>query len=114
MMGDQVLTRLAMILQNSSRSRDTVARYGGEEFVIAMPTTTETQALVSCERLRQAVEEYDWSEFHPELRVTISIGLADDRHVENHEKQLHLADARLYQAKHQGRNRLCWSEQNLV
>jgi diguanylate cyclase (GGDEF)-like protein len=114
MMGDQVLAQLATILQNSSRSRDTVARYGGEEFVIAMPATTETQALVSCERLRQAVEEYDWSVFHAELRVTISIGLADDCQVENHEKQLHLADARLYQAKHHGRNRLCWSEQSLV
>lgn len=114
MMGDQVLAQLAMILQNSSRSRDTVARYGGEEFVIAMPATTETQALISCERLRQAVEEYNWSVFHPELRVTISIGLADDRQVENHEKQLHVADARLYQAKHQGRNRLCWSEKSLV
>jgi diguanylate cyclase (GGDEF)-like protein len=112
MMGDQVLAQLAMILQNSSRSRDTVARYGGEEFVIAMPATTETQALVSCERLRQAVENHDWSVFHPELRVTISIGLADDRHVENHEKQLHLADARLYEAKRQGRNCLRWSEHN--
>jgi diguanylate cyclase (GGDEF)-like protein len=87
-----------------------VARYGSEEFVIAMPATTETQALVNCERLCQAVEEYDWSLFHPELQVTISIGLADDRRVENHEKQLHVADARLYQAKHQGRNRLCWSK----
>jgi diguanylate cyclase (GGDEF)-like protein len=111
MMGDQVLAQLAMILQNSSRGRDTVARYGGEEFVIAMPATTEAQALVSCERLRQAVEDFDWSVFHPNLHVTISLGLADNSHLENHEKQLHVADARLYEAKRRGRNRLCWNDQ---
>jgi diguanylate cyclase (GGDEF)-like protein len=114
MMGDRVLIQLATLLRNSSRGRDTVARYGGEEFVIAMPATSETQALVSCERLRQAVEEFDWSVFHPELHLTISIGLADDRDMENHEKQLQRADARLYEAKRHGRNCLRWSGQGLI
>ncbi len=109
MTGDQVLIRVASILQNASRGRDTLARYGGEEFVIAMPDTNEAQALVCCERLRRAVETHDWSEFHPDLRVTVSIGLAEDAKAENHEKLLHLADDLLYEAKRRGRNRVCWS-----
>jgi diguanylate cyclase (GGDEF)-like protein len=112
MVGDRVLVQIAKLLQNSSRGRDMVARYGGEEFVVAMPATTKTQALVACERMRQAVEDFDWSSFHPDLRLTISIGLADDRNMENHEKQLHLADARLYEAKRLGRNCLRWNDQS--
>ena len=112
MTGDQVLIRVASILQNASRGRDTLARYGGEEFVIAMPDTNEAQALVCCERLRRAVETHDWSEFHADLRVTISIGLAEDAKAENHEKLLHLADDLLYEAKRRGRNRVCWSTAN--
>jgi diguanylate cyclase (GGDEF)-like protein len=102
--GDRVLVQMATLLQNAIRGQDLVARYGGEEFVIAMPETDGSQALIICERLRRTIEDHDWSGFHPELRITISIGVSDDPQVQNHEKLLHLADVKLYEAKRAGRN----------
>ncbi|APW44833.1 GGDEF domain-containing protein [Rhodoferax saidenbachensis] len=105
--GDEVLRRIGEILKQSMRGSDLVARYGGEEFVVAFPETDLEHAKEACEALRQRVEAYPWHEVHPDLRVTISMGLCSDTQVASFHHMLEAADALLYQAKHGGRNQVC-------
>ena len=104
--GDEVLRRVAKLLEEGTRKTDLVARYGGEEFVILFPETDLPSAFRVCEKLRRNIEDHPWQELHPELRVTISIGLGIDQGLENIEKLIALADENLYQAKNDGRNRV--------
>jgi len=105
-LGDEVLKRFAVIVAENTRAADIAARYGGEEFVVLFPETEGADALVSCEKLRRSVEEYDWDELQDGLRVTISIGLTDNIALGSVEKMLKEADERLHRAKEGGRNRL--------
>jgi two-component system cell cycle response regulator len=106
--GDQVLKIVSDILQDNTRASDVVARYGGEEFVIIFPETSLPQAAQQCEKLRKTIENFPWSAIHPELRVTISMGLNDDLDFDDFEHMLAAADSNLYQAKADGRNRVCY------
>lgn len=112
-MGDEVLKQVAQLLKGNVRKPDILARYGGEEFVLCMPYTSLSEAVRVCERLRTSIESYDWKSLHPKLNVTLSLGLASDLSVENHERLLSLADFQLYEAKHNGKNRLCYPHQEL-
>jgi two-component system, cell cycle response regulator len=96
---------IADLVRTHKQVSDIAARYGGEEFVIVMPDSSPEQARVVCERLRRVIETHDWKNVHPDLRVTISLGLATSIGVENHERLLGLADANMYAAKNGGRNR---------
>jgi diguanylate cyclase (GGDEF)-like protein len=109
--GDEVLRRLGALLREGSREIDFVARFGGEEFVLVLPHTNLTQAHAICERLRKAVEAAPWRDVAPELLVTVSIGIAEsgpdpEPSSSGHERLLARADARLYEAKENGRNRV--------
>lgn len=106
-MGDEVLRRIGEILSTKVRASDLVARYGGEEFVIAFPETDLEQAHETCESLRKRIESFPWHELHPELKVTMSMGLSSDASVRDIHIMLEAADALLYRAKHEGRNRVC-------
>jgi diguanylate cyclase (GGDEF)-like protein len=108
--GDEVLRRVGAILRQSMRGSDLVARYGGEEFVVAFPETDLVSAKEACELLRQRVESYPWHEVHPDLRITISMGLSSDTQVDSFHQMLEAADALLYKAKHGGRNQICTVE----
>lgn len=109
--GDLCLQRVAEVLNASmQRSEDLVARYGGEEFVAILPGMTGTLATEIAERIRLAVESMQWphADNHQAQRVTISIGVAScvpDQH-ESSLTLLKRADASLYRAKHEGRNRV--------
>jgi diguanylate cyclase (GGDEF)-like protein len=103
--GDDVLRGTATLLSAFLRSSDIAARFGGEEFVVVLGQTTQDQAVLACERLRQSVEAHVWSEQHPELSVTISIGVATGL-AEEYETLLQTADKKLYEAKNLGRNRV--------
>lgn len=107
-LGDTVLQQLAQLFLKSMRHHDVLARYGGEEFAIIMPETTLHQALLACERLCERVRSYSWSELHADLGVTVSVGIAARTPEMNLETLLTVADARLYDAKRGGRNRICW------
>ena len=109
--GDRVLCHLATMLRAHVEELGCpdgfVARIGGEEFVLAMPGVDEDEAFDCCERLRTAVEARSLDEIVPDLRITVSIGLA----VQNDEAGdasalLGRADTQLYNAKRQGRNRV--------
>jgi diguanylate cyclase (GGDEF)-like protein len=104
--GDDVLRAIAHILRDQVRHTDLVARFGGEEFVLVLTETDLDAARLVCEKLRAAVEAYQWSALRPGLAVTISIGVSADTDVASHERMLATADERLYEAKAAGRNRV--------
>lgn len=106
--GDKVLRRVAHVLTKDMREVDTVARYGGEEFVIILPETTEAEAYAVAQRIRAAIESehFNFGAAHTEP-ITISIGVAVFGQDANTRKQLvQRADAALYVAKGQGRNKV--------
>jgi diguanylate cyclase (GGDEF)-like protein len=111
---DQLLRDVTSILMKDMREVDTVARYGGEEFVIVLPETTQTGAVFVAERLRRAVDQAKFfaGSPHSVQHLTISIGVAVyDTDAQFKRDLIEFADAALYAAKHNGRNRvICYSE----
>ena len=102
--GDEVLKTVARQLLDGVRSRDIVCRYGGEEFALILPGANGAQALEIAETLRKAIE----SKGRSDGQITISVGVASDpdQHFANVAEFFRAADAALYQAKDQGRNRV--------
>ena len=109
--GDEVLQRVAGLLQAECRESDVPCRYGGEEFALIMPNTPPEDALKVAERIREAMMQVVFPR-HPEHKITMSIGLAGAACPPGDltpEKWLELADQNLYQAKRTGRNRVVCS-----
>jgi diguanylate cyclase (GGDEF)-like protein len=106
--GDQVLIAVARALQRDVRAGDHVARFGGEEFLVLLPNTATTEAVQIATRLRRNVKHTALSshEGAPLPGITISIGLAEGLLGESTDSLLARADAALYQAKQEGRDRL--------
>ncbi len=104
--GDEVLRRVAKILQANTRKSDILARFGGEEFAILFTESEPAEAYALAERIRERIESHPWHDVDPELRVTISIGLDSDTARSSVAGMLAAADERLYEAKHGGRNRV--------
>ncbi len=100
--GDMALQQLAMVLGGQARTYDHVARFGGEEFAVVLPDTSVEAATVVTERIRAAVEAFRWDR----RPLTVSIGFATMATVTDSMTILERADQALYQAKHQGRNRV--------
>jgi diguanylate cyclase (GGDEF)-like protein len=101
--GDEVLQRVAQILQETSRKSDCVARYGGEEFVVILPDTDQEAALQAGERLCHAIEASSWSH----RPITASFGVSTfSLRTENWAQLIAEADAALYVSKKAGRNRV--------
>jgi len=103
--GDQVLREVAEILGRQMRPYDLAARFGGEEFSIILPETDLAGALGVARRLRELTESHH---FHPPadgLTITASFGVAATP-MDSVEALIRNADAALYHAKHQGRNRV--------
>ncbi|MDW8424557.1 MAG: tetratricopeptide repeat-containing diguanylate cyclase [Meiothermus sp.] len=106
--GDLVLKTTATLFRETLPEAEIIARYGGEEFAIVFPQTAAAEAAAACERLRQRIEAHDWSFIHPDLVVTVSIGVSDAPAAPNHEKLLMAADQYLYDAKRRRRNQVCF------
>ena len=104
--GDAVLKRIATTLDESIRKGvDVVARYAGDEFVLVLLGIDEDAASELCERIRVAITEYSWHELKPDLAVTVSIGVATGTVPNSFWNLFSDADAALFQAKEDGRNR---------
>ncbi len=108
--GDECLKRVAEILAKSMlRPGDFVARYGGEEFAVILPDVDRAGAMLLAERIRMAVELLHIPNGNPDgAPVTVSVGSATAIVLEKitATELLRTADAALYQAKHEGRNRV--------
>jgi diguanylate cyclase (GGDEF)-like protein len=110
--GDVVLREVAETMREAVRSEDIVCRYGGEEFVIILPEVSTEDALARAESIRQLVSDIRLQYRGEALRdVTISIGVAMcPYNADSLEQLLRIADRSLYEAKHQGRNRVVLAE----
>jgi len=108
--GDEVLRCMANILRGASRASDVVARFGGEEFAVVCPDTSISDAIALAERLRKATREFD---MRPK-QITCSFGVAalTVGCLEPNDL-IELADSALYQAKSEGRDRVCSSNDEL-
>ncbi|MDQ3279983.1 MAG: diguanylate cyclase [Acidobacteriota bacterium] len=109
--GDECLRRVATAMQQTiSRAGDVVARYGGEEFVVLLPATNAERAAANAERLRAAVIEAGVPHSGSSIAdvVTISVGVATVVPTVQLEREslIRAADAALYRAKGEGRNRV--------
>lgn len=108
--GDDILRRIALLLQNQlKRPSDLLSRFGGEEFAIILPHTSAQGAMHLAELIRQAVVDLDIKWEQQDIPLTVSIGVSaavieSDSHPT---ELLEQADRALYQAKHEGRNRVC-------
>jgi diguanylate cyclase (GGDEF)-like protein len=111
--GDQVLREASRRLRGSVRTYDFVGRYGGEEFLVVLPNCGLGDACNQANRLRAILA--DTPVTLPDgciLEVTASFGVAASNlngDLESPEALIRQADEALYEAKRQGRNRVCWS-----
>ena len=105
--GDAVLRQMTRSATEVLRTTDVLARWGGEEFLLLMPETTLAQAIEVAERVRRQVREADWSQYASALAVSISCGVSEHATEATPAQTLERADAALYRAKQQGRDRVC-------
>jgi diguanylate cyclase (GGDEF)-like protein len=106
--GDFTLRELAAIVKGSVRKEELFARYGGEEFAVVLPETTLQGGQAVAERIRSQVEKHTFQYEGKTYPVTVSVGLATtngDASLTPNEL-IRQADEKLYQAKHDGRNRV--------
>ncbi len=107
--GDQVLRLVGMSLKQTIKGQDITARYGGEEFAVVLPNTALRQALTVADHIRRAVMAKELKKKSTgEIlgRVTISVGVSMLKSGDDTDSLIERADACLYAAKRNGRNRV--------
>lgn len=105
--GDQVLREVSACLKNFTRYHDIAARLGGEEFAVVAPNMDVESLAKFAERIRKAVSDLVIQSGNVRLKVTTSVGVAVWDGHEDADGFYRRADRMLYQAKRQGRNRVC-------
>jgi diguanylate cyclase (GGDEF)-like protein len=105
--GDRVLREAAGVLASVTRRGETLCRIGGEEFLVLCPHAAAAEAAIGAERMRAGVENAPIKVGDREVRVTISLGVAERKADMTHpDDLLRAADDALYAAKAAGRNRV--------
>jgi diguanylate cyclase len=107
--GDQVLRLVGLSLKQTIKGQDITARYGGEEFAVVLPNTALRQALTVADHIRRAVMAKELKKKSTgEIlgRVTISVGVSMLKAGDDTDSLIERADACLYAAKRNGRNRV--------
>jgi diguanylate cyclase (GGDEF)-like protein len=109
--GDELLMRVASIMNGTVRESDLLARYGGEEFVVLAADTDLEGGVQLAEKIRMAVEDtpHIVNESLRPVRITVSIGVA--QYAGNRRRFFEAADRALYRAKDQGKNCVVASEE---
>ncbi len=104
--GDDVLRGFSRSAVQRLRASDYFGRYGGEEFLLILTDTNLEGARIEADRLRRETEQLSFTDINPDLRISVSIGLAQQQAEEEIEQTLQRADNALYRAKAAGRNRV--------
>jgi len=106
--GDAVLRQVATRMRAAVRRYDSVGRYGGEEFLIVLPSCELVGGLAMAERIRRAIGAECFRAGDVEIRLTCSLGAAcaSPPAIPPADDLVREADAALYRAKHQGRDRV--------
>jgi len=107
--GNIVLKHIAQILSGVSRKVDVVARYGGEEFCVILPNTVAAGASIYAERIRKAIENYNFPISKGNVKLTVSLGIASYPACGalSSDELIADVDKALYRAKQTGRNKVC-------
>ena len=109
--GDQVLQRIAAELGRGLPGDGFCARYGGEEFALVLPGCGKPEAVLACEAARERVAKHPWHELDPQLRMTVSAGVAHSAGpLTDTERLIGAADVLLYAAKNSGRNAVAYRD----
>jgi diguanylate cyclase (GGDEF)-like protein len=105
--GDALLKQLGGVLRSVARKEDTLCRYGGDEFTVTMQNTNRISAVILAEKIRTAVEEYEFVLKGQIVHITISGGVGSFPEDSQTKKELiEVADKALYQSKQAGRNKI--------
>jgi diguanylate cyclase (GGDEF)-like protein/PAS domain S-box-containing protein len=106
--GDQVLSRLGQVVKRCLRETDSAYRYGGEEFTIILPMTMSDEGIVTAERIQKELRKEAFSPVSgQEVYMTVSIGVAQFKPKEEMRAFVNRVDQLMYQAKRNGRDRIC-------
>lgn len=107
--GDYVLKETCNLIKNKMiRQKDALGRYGGEEFALVLRETPLQIAVDVAERIRSTIEKHGYTFDEKSIPVTISLGISTlDSTIKSADDLLATADKALYDAKNQGRNRVC-------
>ncbi|WP_238917970.1 diguanylate cyclase [Clostridium sp. YIM B02555] len=109
--GDEVLIKLIKEVKKCMDKKDVIGRYGGEEFILLLPNVNKEKAISIAEKIRNTVEVAKI--LGDKRNVTISIGIAMSANEDiNCEEIIERADQALYQAKHEGKNRVILWKKN--
>ena len=113
--GDAVLKSVASTIRSLLRKYDVLARYGGEEFLTLLPETELKDAAHVAERFRKQIENQTIFFGGKEIKVTITLGVAQFDSGQGAEKCIQLADKALYEGKEHGRNKvILWTDDKPV
>ena len=106
--GDHVLSRLGLVIKQCLRDPDSAYRYGGEEFTIILPMTSRDEGIVTAQRIQDTFKK---EIFRPvpgkDVLVTMSIGCSQYKPGEDIKTFVRRVDQLMYQAKQDGRDRIC-------
>jgi len=105
--GDQVLQQFAQLLKGFAAKDRIISRMGGEEFLVTLFDSTAADATTLAEAIRQQAERsHVLLDRDKSIAYTVSIGVHQLAADESIERGMAAADKALYQAKHDGRNRV--------
>ncbi|WP_297432505.1 GGDEF domain-containing protein [Sulfurimonas sp.] len=104
--GDAILSAVAKILKNDSRTVDIVGRFGGEEFLAILSDTDIQGGVTFAQKAREHVQKARFVYKGKRIKVTISAGVSERKNHVSAEATINSADEYLYKAKHEGRNRV--------
>lgn len=105
--GDMILTKTGSKIKKHIRKTDIACRYGGDEFLVFLPGANELAARNIAESIRSDIlNDFSYSEEGEEIKITVSVGVSENRMDDSFDGLFLRADAALYQAKKTGRNRI--------